>query len=233
MSTATNAGLDIICFYAEMGGGASYVPLIERMTASARKAMPDARVLLMAPEPFPADEIAHKFDKILRYPDAPTADDLIYHKGRAFLTAALGTKNTTVFVDPDVEFLAPVLVDDSFDIGLTWRKERADQPALASLLVTKPNQMRFWLKFGHVLEALPKKNRRWYCEQIALALMTGVCHKPDARLTIAESRVWLMDALECCAISDEEAPRARAIHYKGRRKGPEFHQMFPENYDAA
>ncbi len=225
--------LDILCFYAEMGNGENYIRHFERMTASARATMPDARLLLMSPEPFPRDEIAHCFDKIIRYPDTPTVDDLIYHKGRGFLTAALSTKNTTVFVDPDVEFKAPVLIDDSFDIGLTWRKERADQPALASLLITKPNQLTFWLKFGAVLEALPKKNRRWYCEQIALALMTGVCHKPDARLTIAESRVWLMDALECCAISDEDAPNARAVHYKGRRKGPEFDAMFPRSHVAA
>lgn len=223
--------MDIVCFYAEIGMGDGYRVLMERMTASAREVMPDARLLLIAPDGVSTD-IRKLFDKTARYPDATARDDLIYHKGRAMLTLGLATDNVTAFVDPDIVFQKPIIEPDAFDLGLLWRNARADQPVNAGLIITRPHQHKFWLKFGQVLEALPAKNRRWYCEQIALSLVTGVCHKAGETFDILGSRVRLLDTVEHCSLPEFADETTRAIHFKDARKGDGWEGMSPKKEAA-
>ena len=53
--------LDIVCFYAELGR--PYLPLIERMTKSAKRVMPYARTVVITPTP--SAELCNLFDNWL------------------------------------------------------------------------------------------------------------------------------------------------------------------------
>lgn len=214
--------LDLVCFYADLGR--PYVPLITRMTETARAVMPDARLVLISPTP--AQALQRLFDMVVEYPKAVTAADLMFERVRAQVSWAASCECPTVFVDPDLEFRRPVEFQPSYDIGLMWRTERPETPVNAGMVLTQPGQTAFWRKYGEIVANLPAKLRPWWCEQIGYALMTGVFRSAGDTVALCGSRVRLLDGARC-PTPEHETDLAWAVHNKGARKGPGWDAIFP------
>ncbi len=213
----------VVAFYVDYGR--PYAPLFERMTESVRNVIPDAKLILItggAPQ-----EIMDRFDKC--YHIGPVDSKILCHeKARAIVSWAVKADEPTIFVDPDIEFRAEPEWD--CDIGLMWRENKPDQPINAGYILAKPGQEKFWRHYGKILVNLPDAIKYWWCDQIAFALLTGVCHRPEERLKIHGSTVRLIDAEKFCPNDDKEG--AWAIHYKGRRKGPGWERVFVDKAPA-
>jgi len=219
--------LDVVCYYADFGR--PYLPLIERMCASVREVMPDARLVLLTPTP--KDELSAPFDTTAPLDIETTHANLCRERARAVCSWAMSAERPAVFVDPDVEFVkAPDL--GRYDVGLLWRTNKPDQPVNTGLIVAQPGQRDFWWRYGSVAVNLPKVVHYWWCDQLAFALLTGVCHQAGETLLIEGARVRLLDAASTCAPPDEATPEAWAHHYKGKLKGPGWENVFIKSGDG-
>jgi hypothetical protein len=208
---------DIVLYYADFGR--PYLPLIERMTRSARKVMPNARVVLLTPTPSKA--LGKLFDVTCPIDVETTLDNLCRERARAMVSWMLATGENTIFVDPDIEFReAPQF--GRFDVGLMWRKKKPDQPVNTGLILARPGFEQFWRRYGHIAVNLPPDIHHWWCDQLAFALLTGVCHQPGETLLIEEARVKLLDMATLCPRSDQATPESWALHFKGGLKGEDF-----------
>lgn len=212
--------VDIVCFYVDLGR--PYAPLLQRMAASAHAKIPDARVVLFTDQTTPDPG---GFDQVIRYPKVVTRDNLCLERVRLIVSWMLGAQRPTIFVDPDIEFTGPVPLDGSFDVGLLWRK-KADQPVNTGAILALPGHDAFWKHYGTIAVNLPQQVHGWWCDQLAFALLTGVCHKPDDRIEVDGARVWLMDAYANCSEPESAKSGHWALHYKGQRKGPGWESIF-------
>src|SRR5689334_1734740 len=94
---------DIVCYYADLGR--NYGPLIERMAASARRVMPDARLVLLTPT---ETALGKHFDQVCKLPCQTTFENLCMERARAMVSWMVATNDRAIFCDPDVEFRRPV-----------------------------------------------------------------------------------------------------------------------------
>jgi hypothetical protein len=223
--------LDIVCYYADYGR--PYLPLMQRMAASALKAMPKARLVLLTPTPgtYCVERCSEFFDTIVPL-DIPTPPEVLCReRARAMASWMMASEIPTLFVDPDVEFLKPVGWGQ-FDVGLLWRTNKPDQPVNTGLILARPGVKEFWHHYGTVAVNLPRAVHYWWCDQLAFALLTGICHQAGETLLVDGARVRLLDANEHCALPEEATPSAWAHHYKGRTKGPEWDKVFLKSGDG-
>src|SRR5579864_48441 len=91
---------DIVCYYAHLNR--PYLPLLQRMTASAKAVMPDCRTVLLTPTPSP--QLGVLFDEMVALEYPATTDNLCLERARAMVSWALATPYPMVFVDPDIVF---------------------------------------------------------------------------------------------------------------------------------
>lgn len=213
---------DILCFYADFGR--PYEPLLERMVASARKVMPQARVICATSTP--EGKIGRGWDGVLELPSKVTKETLCYERARLTVSWMLQTDRPVVLTDPDIEFIKPIPVMEFQDIGLLWRRSKADQPVNEGIVIAHPNHPRFWHHYGRIVANLPKILRWWWCDQLAFSLLTGACHDAGDVLLLDDAKVNLIDGERYCPNSDKPHPEAWALHYKGQRKGAGWDQIF-------
>lgn len=218
--------LDLVCFYADIGR--PYMPLIERMTSSARAVMPDARLTVITPTP--TYSLTRCFDDVIHYPKLVTAENLMMEVVRAEVSWAVKTDTPTAFVDVDLEFKRPIKFG-GYDIGLLWRDDLPGQPVNAGLILTQPGQDKFWRTFGDIAANLPGAMRQWWCEQLALNLMVGIGHEAGDVFDVRGSTVELLSAVDHCAPPETASPSAWAHHLKGQRKGEGWDRYFPDKFN--
>lgn len=208
--------LDVICFYADLGR--PYLPLLQRMTESAKAAMV-CRTILMTPTP--SAQLARSFDHIIPTIYPVTAGNLCLERARSMVTIMLRTRNHTIFVDPDIEFIGTPPLGHSFDVGLLWR-QKADQPVNTGVILARPGCHEFWSHYGKICANLPSSVHGWYCDQLAFALLTGVCHAPGDTVLVDDATVKLLPAYDHCYRPGKITANAWGVHYKGIDKGDAF-----------
>lgn len=218
---------DIVCYYAELGR--PYTRLLERMTASARRVMPDARLVLITPTGCDAERC---FDVVARIEVKTTFDNLCLERARATVSWMLQTGNRTILADPDIEFRNPVEMDGTFDVGLVWRSGKPDQPINTGLVFAEPGRPQFWKRYGSVAVNLPPTLYGWWCDQLAYVVMTGVAHRAGDRMLIDDARVNLIDSRIACAKPADATEETWAVHYKGALKGEGWESIFPKRSGA-
>lgn len=220
--------IDLVCYHADLGR--PYLPLIEKMTASARAVMPDIRLVLMTPTP--KRELARCFDLIVPLEDYPaTHENLVLERSRASVSWMLQAPNPVIFSDPDIIFQKAIPFDGSFDVGFMWRGGKVDQPINTGIVLATPGHDKFWKHYGNVVANLTKDLHRWWGDQLAFNLMTGICHRPGDRLLIDDARVALFDARITCTKPEDALPEAWAHHYKGPLKeGQGWDEVFPSRF---
>jgi hypothetical protein len=226
--------LDLVCYYADLGR--PYLPLIERMTQSAKAVMPEARTVLLTPNAGP--EYQALFDETRLVGGPPDHKTLCLSRSQAMWSWALQTDRNAVFVDPDIAFQRPIDFFDRglADIGLLWRKGKPDQPINTGLVLTRPGLEAFWKRYANVVSNLPEAVHYWWCDQLGFALLTGVCHDAGMFIDIGDgvtgdrlAGAYLLDMAHYCPKSDQPHPGAWAIHFKGDRKGPGWEQVFKKS----
>ena len=141
--------LDIVCFYADLGN--PYLPLLERMTQSAKAVMPYCRTVLLTPTP--SRYLSSLFDKTCDLsPDMKTTTEtLCYDRARTTVSWQGLTQVPTCYTDPDIEFRKPIPMSNDWDVALLWRKRKPDQPINTGVVLANPGPSLFWARYGAIV----------------------------------------------------------------------------------
>lgn len=210
--------LDVVCYYADLGR--PYGPLIERMTSSARRVMPDARLVLLTPNA--PEKIRAMFDLTCQLPAKADETNLCLERVRAVVSWQMVTQRPAIHCDPDLEWRKTPEFMTSYDVRLLWRRHKPDQPVNTGMIFAGPNCPRFWAHYGSIVVNLPPEIHSWWCDQMGFALLTGVCHRPDDEIWLDDAFVRLLDAKRFCPAADEATDEAWALHYKGALKEGDY-----------
>lgn len=206
--------LDLVVWYADLGR--PYLPLIETCTASAKKAMPHIRTVILTPTP--SLELARCFDKVVPLEFETTVNTICIDRVKATVGWQSITQNRTIFCDPDIEFNRAVEFGD-FDIGLLWRPRYPAQPINTGIVLAEPGQADFWRHYGAIAVNLPHALYSWWCDQLAYTVMLGTLHKAGDTVMAHGSRVKLFDMHSHCTAREKSTnPNPWAWHDKGKRK---------------
>lgn len=216
---------EIACFYVDLGR--PYAPLIERMTRTARVAMPDARLVLITGKQKVKE--AQFFDVVVEMPFDPAPATVCYDKARCIASWATKTDRSTIFIDPDVEFLKPIPFITGADIALLWRDQKPAQPVNAGMIMSQPGLDEFWMKYLAIAGNLPRVLRQWWCDQLALSVLLGSLHKAGDLVQVLDASVQLLDPNIYCAKPEDATSETLALHWKGTRKGDGWEQYFTTN----
>lgn len=214
---APQPDLSIVCFYADLGR--PYLHLMARMTASAKRVMPLAETVLITPTPAP--EIGGLFDTVVDVSRHLKTTDKTVCFDRACATVSWQrlAERRTVYTDPDIEFHRPVEFDGSFDVGLLWRKRKADQPVNTGIVLAEPGCSEFWRTYGSVAANLPTALRSWWCDQLAYTVMLGIMHSAGDTVQAFDARVKLFEMTDHCTPREKATTdNPWAWHDKGKRK---------------
>lgn len=218
--------IDVVVFYIDLGR--PYEPLFERMTRTARQVMPGCRLVLLSPNaPQP---IRDMFDLVCELPIKVDPETLVLERIRATVSWALAAERPMIFADPDLEWKkAPdPPLGHRAGVGLMWRGFKSDQPINGGVVLATPGAPRFWRHLGKVAVNLPPQVRFWWGDQLAYALMTGVCHNAGEVLRRDDAVILLIDAERYCPAANKPTEDAWALHYKGPLKeGEAWRDVYP------
>lgn len=215
--------LDLVCFYADLGR--PYLPLIEQMTKSAKAVMPDCRTVVMTPTP--SKELCRNFDLLVKLEVPVDLKNLCLLKTRSIMTWQGQMDRPSVFVDPDLVFQKPIEFPVMTDVGLLWRSTKPAQPVNAGMILARPGCEEFWKKYGAIAANLPSSLRAWWCDQLAFSVMLGTMHHAGEMVCAYGANVKLIAEEDACAPPERAKESTWALHLKGKRKGPEWHRIFP------
>ncbi len=222
MSRSRCAVFDIVCFYADLGR--DYPPLLERFCRSAKKVMPGHALICATPTP--EGNIGKLWDHVVPLPRKADVTNLCLERARFTVSWMLHARDMAIFADPDIEFLRPIPIEGLEDVNVMVRKHKIDQPINSGIIIAKPGPREFWLHYGRVTVNLPEVLHHWWCDQLAINLMVGVCHKAGEVLKLDDATVKLLDGSKLCPNSDSPTEMAWALHYKGGRKGPGWDKVY-------
>ena len=211
--------LDICCFHADIGRG--YLPLIQNMTASAKRVMPYARTILLTTTP--SNELGECFDKMVDLSEhiQTTEYTVCIDRVRAQVSWQANTKNRTIYTDPDIEYHREVEFGD-FDVGLLWRPRKPDQPINTGIVLAEPGCKEFWGRYGAIAYNLPQAIHSWWCDQLAYNILLGTLHKAGETVQAYDARVKLFNMTDHCTPREKATTdNPWAWHDKGRRKWKE------------
>lgn len=209
--------LDVVAFYADLGR--PYLPLIEQMTASAKRAMPWCRTVLLTPTP--SEDLEACFDKTIDLsPYMRTTEKTVcYDRATSTVSWQAQTSARTIYADPDIEFHRAVEFDGSFDVGLLWRPRKPDQPINTGIVLAEPGCPDFWRHYGAIAANLPLPLRSWWCDQLAYNVMLGTMHKAGDVFQAYDARVKLFNMTDHCTPREKATTdNPWAWHDKGKRK---------------
>lgn len=226
--------MDIVCFFTVVPDKdpTEYYALFSLMAASARRAIPGARIVVLTDQDSVIpDRLPH--DVVFR--SSGSNDDLMIAKLRAWRDYLRDTDyGNTVFIDPDVlvQRNPEVIFDGSADLMVTWRF--SGQPVNAGVLFVdgrgdRAMTVNFFDRCLEVAESLSAEDKTWGADQIALAAVTRLGEfgrTPPERLTLSGIRVRV---LPCKMFNYSEpkvnrlpvlkpAPQPYFLHFKGIRK---------------
>lgn len=215
------SGMEIVCFYADIGR--PYLPLIQRMTQTAKAVMPDCTLTLLTPTP--TMELISCFDRHVYLTDiAAEWETLCFSKSRAIVTWQEQLTEPCVFVDPDIEFKHPLQFPDG-DVGLLWRKSNAN-PINIGMIFARPGVPEFWSRYGAIVASLPRSLRSWWCDQMGFRAMLGSLHYAGEVVQAYDAQVEFMPWEKVCCAPEYATAETWSLHYKGPRKGEEFKDYF-------
>lgn len=210
--------VDVVCYYADFG--LPYREHVINHARSVKKVMPDARSILLTPN---AVDLSPYFNHVIVTETPAKWETLMADRSLAHIRWALGTNRRTVFCDCDLELLKPPEFDGSFDVGVLWRgRDRSDMPICASMILMEPGLREFNTLWAEIVVNIPTPVKQWWCDQISLALMTGVTHKRGDLLCIEDARVKLLDYALCADKEEKVTEDTWALHRKGSKKGKWF-----------
>jgi hypothetical protein len=214
--------IDVVCYYVDLGHP-EYEALIDRAFKSAKAVMDcTTTVLTTTPRPW-MRKVAERVAAV-DVPNPITQKNLCLN---LTLCQASYIKTATVpvaFVGPDVTFRAPPPFGD-WDIALLWRDWKPDQTINNSVVLARPGCDRFWLHYANVTHNLPRQIHHWWCDQIGLSLMTGVCNRPGDTLRLDDARVHLLEAVDNCDVPERATDKAWALSHTGNLKGRFFDEI--------
>lgn len=214
--------LDIVLFYNDFGR--PYLPLIERMTKTAKEQMPHCRTVLLTMTP--SAKLFRLFDHSIQIVQDADATRICYDKARAITTYQAQSDRNCVHTDPDVEFIKPVEFPDA-DVGLLWRKSKPAQPVNSGMIFARPGSPDFWKRYATTVASLPSALHSWWADQLAFSVMVGASlNEAGKHLRMHDADVLLMAEEDVCSAPEKVTDRAVAIHYKGIRKGIDFAPYF-------
>ncbi len=213
---------DIVCFYTDLGR--PYYPLLKRMTESAGDICKGSRRILLSPNPNKA--ISALFDETFTVPLEPTWNKLCLNKANSFMSWAQTAERRMIFADPDLEFKREPEFTDDFDVAVSWRHTRPDQPVNMGMVLARPGTPKFWKQYGAIVSYLPSVIHPWWCDQLGFSIILGTDHNAWDCIKVYDARVKLIPMAQMCAPLDKASPDVWAIHYKGARKGSEWEQFF-------
>jgi hypothetical protein len=211
---------DLVLYYADLGR--PYLPLIERTIASARRVMPQSRLVLLTPTP--TRDLTVLFDLVMEIQAVTTPQTVCFDKVLGLCTWQAQMDRACAFIDPDLEFRKPIKFPDA-DVGLLWRK-RSAQPVNAGMILARPGCPVFWRKYGVTAATLPEVLRGWWCDQLALSVMIGALREPGETVQAHDAAVKLIPEEAACAPPEKATEDTWALHYKGQRKGPGWENLF-------
>lgn len=185
------------------------------MVASARRAMPDARIVHLADEVTPP---VAGVDEVLRLP----------YDGMYLMTFRLAhfaqlQPCQAVFLDTDVivQRDLSLLFQSNFDVALTKRENigldpqgvdvAAAMPYNTGVMLSKPSGWDFWRNAWKCCETFPDEVRRWWGDQFAIKAVAEIA--PLAILELPCDIYNYSPGLETENVSDRFV-----VHYKGERK---------------
>jgi len=208
--------LDLVVWYADLGR--PYLPLIQQCTASAKRAMPYIRTVLLTPTP--SRELGACFDKMVELPGLPADQNTIcIDRVKATVSWQSMTQNRTIYADPDIEFNREIPFDGSFDVGLLWRPRYPAQPINTGIVLAEPGHQDFWRHYGAIAVNLPKPLHSWWCDQLAYTVMLGTLHIAGDTVKAHDARVKLFDMHSHCTAREKvTSDNPWAWHDKGQRK---------------
>lgn len=224
---------DIVLFFADLGK--PYLQLIARMSQSARRTMPNSRLILLTPTP--RKKYTKLFDKIVDLSAEMKVSEstLCYDRVRAMVSWQSMSKTDTIYVDPDIEFVRPAGVGD-FDVGLMWRKKKPDQPVNTGLIIARAGHDEFWRQYGSIVANLPIPLRAWWCDQLGFSILIGRTAASGKQRAAGDTfisydaKVHLFDMDSTCSFPERATNTTIAHHYKGNVKNDVLN--FPERFGA-
>jgi hypothetical protein len=211
---------EIVCFYTDLGR--PYLPLLKRMTDTAKSVMPYCKTTLLTTTL--TEELGSLFDNNVQINLKCDATDVCFVKSRAMITWQAQLKEPCVFVDPDIVFQNPIPAIDA-DVGLL-RTRKSAHPINSSFVMAAPGHHEFWKKYGNVVASLPTPLRSWWCDQLAFSVMMGSLIEAGKSVDAFGAKVALIPFEQACAEPERALPGAWALHYKGSRKGEGWSQFY-------
>lgn len=214
--------MQIAIFYVDLGNRL-YREMAEACFDSARRAMPDAELLLMTD----ADtEPMRQVDRVMAAKTKCPADRVVGFKGRMMALHGIDTDGPVVFSDADVIFNRPIAgeMDGEWDIGIMYREGMPSQPYNDGIVYSKSTAgaKEFWRRYVRLLADLPDAMQHWWASQYAFALACGVDGRPGDILQIGPSKVAVFDmGLHAPApgVKPQGVTDSFCVHFKGNRKG--------------
>jgi hypothetical protein len=184
------------------------------MVASVRRHMPDIDIVQMTEPTTPS------VPGITRRAEQPYGDEgLMDYRLRHLSLLGDGpliSLDTDVIVQDDLR----TVFAQSFDVALTRRYAPlmiggkdivAEQPYNAGVMFSRASG--FWLDAQAHCACLPVKSRKWFGEQLAIAVIAG---KGGYDVLELDCATWNCSPED----EDEDVSHAKAVHYKGARRKP-------------
>ena len=219
---------ELACFYTDLGR--PYQPLIETMTASAKRIMPSCKLTLLTPTP--TKDLAALFDECVHLKIDSTWRTICYDKSRAIMTWQLKSERPVVYIDPDLEFKRPLEFPDE-TVGLLRCTRKTAHPINTGMMFARPGGHEFWQKYGNIVASLPAQLHGWYADQIGFGIMLGSLHKAGDVIQAYDASVKLLPWDEVCCEPERAKDNVQAVHFKGIRKGDHFAPYFGKKKEAA
>ncbi|MCC7484463.1 MAG: hypothetical protein IT529_05695 [Burkholderiales bacterium] len=185
------------------------------MVASARRAMPAARIVHLADEATPA--VGGVNETVRRPYDGAHLMDFRLAHFAALAPCEVLFLDTDVMIEKD---FTP-LFDWEFDVALTVREDMVidpfgvdvavDMPYNTGVMLAKPSGWAFWREAARHCAGLPEEERRWWGDQHAVKAVADT-----APLCVLDLPCALYNHSPHLATDDLSG--RFAIHYKGYRK---------------
>jgi len=211
--------IEVAFLFCDLGDAGPYAAMTKLAADSARKVMPDARLVQLTDRDTP---VYPEMDASLRANIKAERATFAAFKGLTMAERGKTTDLPTALCDVDLIFnrsIEPVF-DADFDVAVLWRPWKA-QPYNGGMVYTKPTEgaRRFWADYAQAVQEMPDEVKGWWGDQLALAVMIGQA-TPGDTVSVCGAKVLVLDMNEHAYAPEgpDDRTDAYTTHYKGPRK---------------
>lgn len=201
-----------------------YFSAATMMVASAKRAFRnhDIRLVQLTDE---ASRLIPGTDYRFECSPKVTWQGLAQYRGHSAAEWALQTDRPAVICDVDLLWnndAITLVLEHGTDLVLT-RRALSIQPFNGGLILTQPNQTKWWSTYKQMMKELPNDIKPWWGDQIGLAVMMGVPDENQNGAVKFGSRVAYLP-VDLLAPSPKSQPTqisaTPATHFKGGKRKP-------------